>query len=803
MGCDCKKKCKKKCCKYIIIQGPTGPTGLSGTGGTGSNYSFFVETATGPTAPPTSGPLTVFNGTTLRFIGTGVVASTGSVLVDFRNFISNLGGSTGATGLNGETGATGMNGETGPTGATGMNGETGPTGSTGMNGETGPTGATGMNGETGPTGATGMNGETGLTGATGMNGETGPTGATGMNGETGPTGATGMNGETGPTGPTGATGMNGETGPTGATGTNGETGHTGATGMNGETGPTGATGATGQSITGPTGATGITGPTGVTGPTGFTGATGATGQSITGPTGATGMNGETGSTGATGATGQSITGSTGATGPTGITGHTGFTGATGPTGQSITGSTGPTGITGHTGFTGTTGPTGQSITGPTGETGPTGPEGPQGPAGLPGGPTGETGVTGETGPTGSTGPAGESVTGPTGPTGPAGSGSYPGNMVTVDKIIGNDSSGARNGPPFQSIFGALQVAQPQDTVFVYPGFYEESVTIPSNISLVGIDPNRCIFGNSGATASTTALNFSNLNSRISNMGIFLGSTNSVQLRGVQMGGSAINTGIIENCIINIDNSGVTGGASCNVYGIVAEGASGRTPVGGYINVKDCQIRVTSVGFGVKRACHAGTATNLSVFNSNMFCQPPTGASSVGSFIGAFSATGSTCTLANSTVSGYTNDIFPNKGSTFNVNHTRLINYNSANLCFFATPTYSLTCYGSGPVSGGYFITGGSTIGTLPFVPPTIITSNSILIGVSLSFVTAPIGGSDQMRIENGGVGFQFAIPSGTTQLTNTTSSLVNYYPRGSQIRTFILHSGTPGEDCIVTLTFYS
>jgi len=114
-GSDCCKKCKsrncgkKKCCKYIIVQGPTGPTGANGTGGSGvSNYSFFVETATGPTADPTSGPMTVFNGTTLRFIGTGVVASTGSVLVDFRNFVSDIiNNGTGATGMTGETGATG------------------------------------------------------------------------------------------------------------------------------------------------------------------------------------------------------------------------------------------------------------------------------------------------------------------------------------------------------------------------------------------------------------------------------------------------------------------------------------------------------------------------------------------------------------------------------------------------------------------------------------------------------------------------------------------------------------------------
>lgn len=33
--CKCRDKHKKKCCKYLIIQGPTGPTGAAGIGGTG------------------------------------------------------------------------------------------------------------------------------------------------------------------------------------------------------------------------------------------------------------------------------------------------------------------------------------------------------------------------------------------------------------------------------------------------------------------------------------------------------------------------------------------------------------------------------------------------------------------------------------------------------------------------------------------------------------------------------------------------------------------------------------------------
>jgi hypothetical protein len=106
----------------------------------------------------------------------------------------------------------------------------------------------------------------------------------------------------------------------------------------------GATGS--QGIQGNVGATGATGATGAQGIQGNVGATGATGpQRIQGNVGATGPQGEQGI--------QGNIGATGATGPQGIQGNVGATGATGP--QGIQGNVGATGATGANGANGTDG----------------------------------------------------------------------------------------------------------------------------------------------------------------------------------------------------------------------------------------------------------------------------------------------------------------------------------------------------------------------------------------------------------------------------------------------------------------
>jgi len=709
MGCDkCDKHkkqcCKKKCSKYVVIQGPTGPPGADGTGGTGVNYSFFISTATGPTADLSSGPLTVFNETTVRFIGTGIIASTGSILVDFRNFAGNNQGITGTTG---PTGVTGSTGATGATGVTGIS-------FTGTTGDTGPTGSTGATGSTGDTGATGMTGATGQTGMTGATGQTGFTGHTGTTGSTGHTGTTGSTGHTGTTGPTGYTGI------TGSTGDNGFTGHTGVTGMTGDTGSTGHTG-----VTGMTGATGSTGHTGVTGSTGVTGETGATGN--TGPTGATGHTGATGDTGTTGPTG-----STGNTGATGSTGHTGVTGDTGTTGS--TGSTGATGVTGPTGDTGFTG-----ATGPTGDTGVTGPTGM----------TGDTGVTGPTGYTGMTGVTGIKL--------------YEGNIVLVDKIYGVDSLGTRNGPPFLTISAALAVAQPTDVVYINPGFYYETIVLPDNVEVMGTSPEKTNIV-ALITAGGSGVVTMGVNSVLSNVSVLLSTNIHIQLKGVVFPGSSILNSKVKNCNITVDNSAASTGGSSNVFGVSFEGTG--NPTKRFINIENCRIDVISTGFGNKYGISAKPLNSPTVSYSTIYSYPGSG-TGIGPYIGVPASTGMSCNISHSTISGYTSDIRGATGATINLEFTQLVNYTSGNFGFNCTPLDRWSYCIPGLNNLAIVMSAPGNYGIPPLTAtPVVIMKPCILKGFYINIATVNTGTSATAFVlrKNGTAVWTMSLPASTNNL---------------------------------------
>ena len=219
-----------------------------------------------------------------------------------------------------------------------------------------------------------------------------------------------------------------------------------------------------------------------------------------GPSGALGPQGVTGATGPQGPPGPAVT--IGSTGPTGVQGNTG---ATGPQGI-----TGPSGLRGNTGATGPQGLTG--ATGPQADTGPTGPIGVQG-------------VTGATGPQG--------VTGATGPQGATGVNLPTGNTLTVDAVYGNNTTAAldRYRLPFLTISAALALAVSGENVVVRAGTYNETLTIPANVSLTGEGPQAVVIQQLNVVATTVLITMG-VNSRVENFTANLSSSAAVNLTGV-------------------------------------------------------------------------------------------------------------------------------------------------------------------------------------------------------------------------------------------------------------------------------
>ena len=100
---------------------------------------FNVDSAEFSGGPPTSGPIPLKEGSTLRFISESLDISVTEGSVDVTIEIpTGYAGDTGPQGNTGDTGPQGIQGNTGPQGSQGIQGNTGDTGPQGIQGNTGP-----------------------------------------------------------------------------------------------------------------------------------------------------------------------------------------------------------------------------------------------------------------------------------------------------------------------------------------------------------------------------------------------------------------------------------------------------------------------------------------------------------------------------------------------------------------------------------------------------------------------------------------------------------------------------------------
>ena len=169
-----------------------------------------------------------------------------------------------------------------------------------------------------------------------------------------------------------------------------------------------------------------------------------------------------------------------------------------------------------------------------------------------------------------------------------------GNVCVVDKVFGNNATATRNGLPFLTITAALAAALAGDVVWVLPGTYTESITIPASVSIVGLDKQRCILDRTGIGVATDIVTMGG-SSGIANMTITGSTAAAVQLRGVVFPNVA-GTARVRNCAISVDHTGA--GA---VAGIEFTGG-GTSPASDFSCVIDVSVLVSGSGaqnrFGV-------------------------------------------------------------------------------------------------------------------------------------------------------------------------------------------------------------
>lgn len=147
-----------------------------------------------------------------------------------------------------------------------------------------------------------------------------------------------------------------------------------------------------------------------------------------------------------------------------------------------------------------------------------------------------------------------------------------GNVARVDQVYGNDSTGARNGAPFKTIQAALDAAQAGDTVWVFPGIYNEAVIIPDDVALRGLANNSVTIQQTGVTSATTLVSMGSRSS-IQEINLKITAAADVPLKGIVLSGTEFASSFIVLCNILIDTT-ILGPTTSNVYGI-SYGAPGN------------------------------------------------------------------------------------------------------------------------------------------------------------------------------------------------------------------------------------
>lgn len=253
-----------------------------------------------------------------------------------------------------------------------------------------------------------------------------------------------------------------------------------------------------------------------------------------------------------------------------------------------------------------------------------------------------------------------------------------GNVVRVDKIFGNDSTGERNGQPFLTIGAALLATQHGDMVWIFPGEYDESITIPDHISVTGTQEGIVILRQLNVTSDTDLVTMGEYSS-LNNISLQLTSENHYQLRGIVLPGKTSETSNVRNIQLTIDNSTASTLGSSSVYGILSNGSGG--PASDDQFMFDSSIEINSAGLGSKRGILVNTANGLVVRNTDIIV---TNAGGAGSYIGAETSNANAyLELSFCNISGASTDISQTTGS-ITIGNTDLINSNANGFGFKLT-----------------------------------------------------------------------------------------------------------------------
>jgi hypothetical protein len=362
----------------------------------------------------------------------------------------------------------------------------------------------------------------------------------------------------------------------------------------------------------------------------------------------------------------------------------------------------------------------------------------------------------------------------------------------VDAVYGNDVSGTANPYvyPFLTISAALSNASSGQTVFVRPGTYTESITMPAGVALRGANTQTVTVTRTNVTSNVTLLTMGS-NCRVEDMTFTLTSLCNVNLTGVDWPSGTPIVSKLRTAVVNV----VSGGTGSNtIVGMLSAGSSATT-----YNAADatrgCTVSVD--------ASSSGPIRGLYVTGSNWFSSRDTNYNirGTGSNIVGVETTnaGSYASLKHSTVRGGNGT-----GTNFDINRTAgeillgsvdLVNNSANGNGFSVTTEGAIThCGTTGNFTDGttyYLVPGFVKQGDLPtstFGIP--VTQNMVLFsGTFQSSPAVPAGHSVKLTAykNNAITDMSMTIVAGATLASNTSQSVD--YNRGDTFDFRMVPSG--------------
>jgi hypothetical protein len=149
-----------------------------------------------------------------------------------------------------------------------------------------------------------------------------------------------------------------------------------------------------------------------------------------------------------------------------------------------------------------------------------------------------------------------------------------GRTLVVDSVYGSDVSGAasRYSYPFATINGAISNVSSGETIFVRPGTYIETITMPAGVALRGANTQTVTITRTNVTSNVTLLTMGS-NCRVEDVTFTLTSLCNVNLTGVDWPSGTPLTSKLRTMVVNV-TSGGTG--SNTIAGMLSSGTSATT-----------------------------------------------------------------------------------------------------------------------------------------------------------------------------------------------------------------------------------